>query len=70
MRSLPRIVICQLAIENMSKYLLIRRQQPAFQRAGIRMRAQPFGGGSRRTAAYTVRVDNADIRVKPLFTFA
>ena len=70
MRRLPRIVIFQLAIENMSKDLLICRKKPAFQRAGIRMRAQPFRRGSRRSTANAVRVNNADIRVKPLFTFA
>ena len=70
MRGLPRVVVFQLAIENISKDLLICRQKPAFQRTGIRMRSQPFGRRSRWTTAYAVGVDNADIRVKPLLTFA
>ena len=34
------------------------------------MCAQTFRGGARRAAANAIRVDNADIRVKPLLTVA
>ncbi len=67
---LPWIVIFQITVENISKDLLICRKKPAFQCTGIGVCAQPFGRRSRRATTNTVRIDDADIRVKPLFPFA
>ena len=69
-RRVPRVVSINIAIKHVGKHFLIGRQQPALQGAGVGMRAQTFRGGSRRAAANAVRVDDAHVRVKPLFPVA
>lgn len=58
----------QIAIKDVGENALIRWKQPAFQCPGVGMRSKTFGGRSGRTAADTVRVDDAHIRVKPLLS--
>lgn len=41
-RGVPRIVFLDVAVKHAGKHLLVGRQQPALQRAGIGVRAQPF----------------------------
>ncbi|CSE33141.1 Uncharacterised protein [Shigella sonnei] len=65
---MPGIILRQIAIKDVGENALIRWKQPAFQRPGVGMRSKTFGGRSGRTAADTVRVDDAHIRVKPLLS--
>src|SRR5699024_2460133 len=65
---MPGIILRQIAVKDVGENALIRWKQPAFQCPGVGMRSKTFGGRSGRTAADTVRVDDAYIRVKPLLS--
>ena len=54
-----------MTVKHVGEDLLVGGEQPALQRTGIGMRAQPLRGGSRRTAANAVRVNDADVRIEP-----
>ncbi|MNP46236.1 hypothetical protein D3C76_1402180 [compost metagenome] len=69
-RGIPGIVLIDIAIEHPGEDLLIGREQPALQRAGVGVRPEAFRGGSRWTAANAVRVDHAHVRIEPLFAVA
>ncbi len=62
---IPRIVLLDVAVKHAGEYPLIGWQQPALQRTGVGMRPQSFGCGARRAAADAIRVNDADIRIKP-----